>query len=275
MPVDAGAATDTFLSMSSDTGDYIGQGKNYFYTGTDGLFTAEKNYDNGVSISFNTPTYSHWWDLDFAAAQSALLTPGTYAGATRFPFQAATEPGLAVGGDGRGCNTLTGSFVVRLIVYGAGTTIDAFWATFEQHCEGATPALRGEIRYNVPNPDLGFYTLTPCRVFDTRVASGPTLGAPLTCGTAQSFTVAGKCGVPTSAKAVSLNLTGTGSIAQGNLRLFASGTPAPLVSNLNYTAGQTRANNAVAPLGDGGQISVLCSPSGSTHVVLDVNGYFQ
>ena len=120
-----------------------------------------------------------------------------------------------------------------------------------------------------------FYTGTPCRVLDTRELGGPTLGAPLSCGTERKFAVAGKCGVPSSAKAVSLNLTGTGSTAQGNLRLFAAGTPAPLVSNLNYTAGQTRANNAVAPLGDGGQISVLCAPSGTTHVVLDVNGYFQ
>ena len=122
---------------------------------------------------------------------------------------------------------------------------------------------------------LSFYTVTPCRVFDTRESSGPTLGAPLTCGSDRTFTVAGTCGVPATARAVSLNLTGTGSSAQGNLRLFASGTPAPLVSSLNYAAGQTRANNAVIPLGTGGQISALCSPSGTTHVVLDVNGYFQ
>jgi hypothetical protein len=120
-----------------------------------------------------------------------------------------------------------------------------------------------------------FFTVTPCRVFDTREVSGPTLGAPLQCGTVRSFAIAEKCGVPSTAKAASLNFTGTGSTAQGNLRLFASGTPAPLASNLNYVAGQTRANNAVAPLGDGGQVSVLCSPSGTTHVVLDVNGYFQ
>jgi hypothetical protein len=126
-----------------------------------------------------------------------------------------------------------------------------------------------------PTPPTDFYTVTPCRVFDTRELSGPTLGAPLACGTAQSFTVAGKCGVPASATAVSLNLTGTGSIAQGNLRLFAAGCAAPLASTLNYAAGQTRANNAVAPSGDGGRVSVLCSPSGTTHVVLDVNGYFQ
>jgi hypothetical protein len=120
-----------------------------------------------------------------------------------------------------------------------------------------------------------FYTVTPCRVFDTRKASGPTLGAPLTCGTEYSFPVAGKCEVPATAKAVAVNLTGTGSTAQGNLRLFASGNLMPLASSLNYAAGQTRANNAVAPLGAGGQISTVCSPSGTTHVILDVNGYFE
>jgi hypothetical protein len=119
-----------------------------------------------------------------------------------------------------------------------------------------------------------FFTVPPCRLLDTREVSGPTLGAPLTCGTVQSFTVAGKCDVPASARAVSVNLTGTGSTARGDLRLFAAGAPTPLLSTLYYVAGQTRANNAVASLGDGGRISVFCSPSGTTHVVLDVNGYF-
>jgi hypothetical protein len=127
---------------------------------------------------------------------------------------------------------------------------------------------------NVPN--TSFYTLNPCRVLDTRVASGPTGGAPLSCGTDGIFTVAdGTCGVPATAKAVSLNLTAVASTAQGNLRLFAAGAPPPLVSTLNYVAGQTRANNAVAPLSTSGQIAIRCSPSGTTHAILDVNGYFQ
>jgi len=50
-------------------------------------------------------------------------------------------------GDGRGCNTLTGSFTVVEVVYGNGS-VTSFDALFEQHCEGATPALRGEIRFN-------------------------------------------------------------------------------------------------------------------------------
>jgi hypothetical protein len=97
-----------------------------------------------------------------------------------------------------------------------------------------------------------YHTVTPCRVLATREASGPTGGAPLSCGTWQSFTVAGNCGGSSSATAVSPNLTGTASTAQGHLRLFPAGAPAPLVSTLNYTAGLTRANSSIATLGTGG-----------------------
>ena len=76
------------------------------------------------------------------------LTVGAYAGAARYPFQAANQPGLSVVGDGRGCNMLTGSFQVLQLTLGPNNTVASFDATFEQHCEGAAPALRGEIRYN-------------------------------------------------------------------------------------------------------------------------------
>ena len=47
------------------------------------------------------------------------------------------------------CNTLTGRFNVREVVYDTGTDeVLSFAADFEQHCEGAKPALRGSIRYN-------------------------------------------------------------------------------------------------------------------------------
>lgn len=138
----------TSLTLNSDPGDYIGGGQFLFFTPADGTFGAYQNYDQGVSLSFNTPSFDHFWYLDFAAPNNQPLTIGTYTGATRFPFQASTEPGLAIYGDGRGCNTLTGSFQVLEVSYGANGAVDSFDAIFEQHCEGFTPALRGEIRYN-------------------------------------------------------------------------------------------------------------------------------
>ena len=125
-------------------------------------------------------------------------------------------------------------------------------------------------------PALDFFTVAPCRVFDTRAAGGPTSGAPLTCGTDRTFTiVGGACGVPLGAKAVSINVSVTQPSSAGNLRLFAAGAPVPGVSNLNYSAGQTRGNNGISPLSAAGLMAARCAPSGTTHVILDVNGYFQ
>src|ERR1700731_3955666 len=138
----------TSLTLNSDPGDYIGGGQFLFFTPADGSFNAYQNFDQGVSVSFNTPNYSHFWYLDFAAPNNQPLTVGTYTGATRFPFQASTVPGLAVYGDGRGCNNDDGSFTVSEVSYGPNNTVNSFDAIFEQHCEGFTPALRGEIRYN-------------------------------------------------------------------------------------------------------------------------------
>lgn len=148
-PLPAGAQATAIL-LDSQAGDYIGQGLKQTITPADGTFTATKNFDNGVSVSFNGS--ASFWFLDFAAPQDALLAPGSYDLATRFPFQAPTVPGLSVAGDGRGCNTLTGRFTVEQIVYGAGSDITAFAASFEQHCEGQGPALFGSVRFNADVP---------------------------------------------------------------------------------------------------------------------------
>ena len=58
-----------------------------------------------------------------------------------------THKGLSVFGDGRGCNTLTGSFTILGISSDAAGNVTALAATFEQHCEGAAPALRGTIHF--------------------------------------------------------------------------------------------------------------------------------
>jgi len=124
-------------------------------------------------------------------------------------------------------------------------------------------------------PAGDFYTVPPCRVFDTRLVGTQTNASPLSCGRNYDFTmVGGTCGVPSGAKALSLNVTVTAPSVLGNLKAFPSGTPAPAASILNYVAKGTRANNAVVSLGSAGKMSVRCS-SGTTHVIVDVNGYFQ
>jgi hypothetical protein len=117
-------------------------------TTSTGGFTVSRNFDNGVTIQFFGNQLGNFWTLDFAAVGNAQLEVGLYEGATRFPFQAANEPGLSVSGDGRGCNTLTGRFEVIEVTYGLTGEVESFAADFEQHCEGLPPALIGSIRFN-------------------------------------------------------------------------------------------------------------------------------
>jgi plastocyanin len=122
-----------------------------------------------------------------------------------------------------------------------------------------------------PTP-RAFFSVAPCRAVDTRAADAPALAA----GSTRTFALAGKCGIPASANAVSLNVTVTAPTAAGDLRIFPGGTSQPLVSTINYRAGQTRANNAIAGLGESGDLSIKCDQTtGTVHVIIDVNGYAE
>jgi serine/threonine protein kinase len=73
-----------------------------------------------------------------------------------------------------------------------------------------------------------------------------------------------------------VNLTVTQPTALGHLVLFPGDLAQPPASTINYREGQTRANNAIELLGTAGTISVACGQAtGTTHFILDVNGYFQ
>jgi len=129
---------------------------------------------------------------------------------------------------------------------------------------------------SVLDHSMRLHTLTPCRIVDTRGAIGPVGGPVLGAQVLRSFTLVNRCGIPPTAWAVSANVVVTSSTAAGNLQVFPGGTPLPGASNLNYGAGQTRANNAVILLGPAGDVQAFLGQSGGTaHVLLDVNGYFQ
>ena len=83
---------------------------------------------------------------------NAALVPGAYEDATRWPFQAAGAPGLDVHGEGRGCQVLSGRFVVLEATYDGSGKVQSFAADFEQHCENAVPALFGSVRYQAGDP---------------------------------------------------------------------------------------------------------------------------
>jgi hypothetical protein len=131
-----------------------------------------------------------------------------------------------------------------------------------------------------------FYTLTPCRVADTRNPEGPYGGPSLATGSKRDFQMSGACGIPGGVRSVALNVTVTGSSADGRLVLYPGGAPVPLAQSISYRASQTRASIAIPLLSASGKLGVLSCPgaatslpcvqsTGAADVIIDVTGYFQ
>ena len=136
-----------FVRLESDPNDYIGGGRFLEYTQANAvLIVSAAGNTVGVRIDGDES-----WSGDFVAPQGTDVKEGTYTGATRYPFNAKTAPGVSWSGEGRGCNTLTGSFTVDNLSY-VNQVLDALDLRFEQHCEGQAPALRGTIHWRADDP---------------------------------------------------------------------------------------------------------------------------
>ncbi|HET9225535.1 MAG TPA: M4 family metallopeptidase [Thermoanaerobaculia bacterium] len=114
-----------------------------------------------------------------------------------------------------------------------------------------------------------FYTVTPCRVFDTRTTT------PLAAGENRVFNIGGTCGIPSSATAVSVNITVVSPAANGTAVLFPGDLTLPNTSSVSYVTGKNRANNAVVALSTNGTGTIRGHSTGQIHLVVDVNGYFE
>ncbi len=130
---------------------------------------------------------------------------------------------------------------------------------------------------------LQFFAVTPCRAVDTRSGSGGIIPAAVE----RKLIIKNICGIPGTAKAVSLNATIVTPTVDGFFSMWPSGGTFPVVSTINFLAGEPAlANGAIVPLS---AAPVACplgncdlsvaygtsSGAGQTHAVLDVTGYFQ
>jgi hypothetical protein len=121
-----------------------------------------------------------------------------------------------------------------------------------------------------------FYAVSPCRVVDTRnpvsTNGGPAFGP----NSQRNFAIRGKCGVPSSAAAVSINVTVTNASSGSFLTIWPSGSSRPGVSTINFTQNDLAlANGAIVGLGAAPTDLSVFNAGGSVHVIIDVSGYFQ
>jgi uncharacterized repeat protein (TIGR03803 family) len=123
-----------------------------------------------------------------------------------------------------------------------------------------------------------FFPLTPCRVIDTRGATGELGGPPLVGTQARSFDVMTSSCMPSgpSIKAYSFNVTVVpypGGQPLRYLTVWPEGVTQPTVSTLNNRTATSVANAAIVPAGTpSGGISVYASDS--SQLIVDINGYF-
>jgi hypothetical protein len=142
---------------------------------------------------------------------------------------------------------------------------------FEVVQRGWTPPLE------TTSGSTAYYALTPCRVVDTRNASGPYGGPAIPPGNQRIFKMTGQCGVPATAKAVSGNVTAVTPSSDGAFQLFSGDDQPGPATTVSFVARKTRANNVVLKLsGSGsGTLGVANRASAPVHLVIDMNGFFQ
>jgi hypothetical protein len=187
------AATEGFLFLDGQPGDWVGGGVQQTFT-TDTADFITFNNSNATHVSFQVLTFAGgWWFLEFAAPVGEPLVAGAYEGAARAAFRAPSQPGIDISGEGRGCNTITGRFVVHEIVFGPAGYVERFHVTFEQHCEGGDPALLGEFRVVNPPPPplLELGAAVGGRGSVNQVTGAATVGGTVTCTRASEVGVHG------------------------------------------------------------------------------------
>ncbi len=148
----------------------------------------------------------------------------------------------------------------------------------------AQPTIEGPISSSLGQgfQDLVYTPVTPCRIVDTRLAVEGSLAA----GIARTFDVdssnlaqqggsATGCGLPLAvAQAVTMTIVAVQPAARGHLIAWGLGPQPTTSSVLNYAAGDVIANTAIIPVVPGGGNDFTLFSRATTHVVVDVLGYF-
>jgi hypothetical protein len=153
VPAGAQPVESGLLTIVGEPGDSVTGGQSFSNATPGDTFTVASGDGSGVVI-FVVGADGGVWVLNLDAPGDQLLVPGSYTGAVKTGANG-DAPGLDLSGHGASCETVTGSFTVSNAVFGPAGYVERFDATFEQHCNGAEPAARGEVHIaNPPPPPL-------------------------------------------------------------------------------------------------------------------------
>lgn len=150
-PAGSTPSARNYVYLTSDPGDSLGGGKTSVLTQANATFDVRSTVPGQLDIAMQAD------DAVRAAfrgpATQTQLQPGYYGPLQSWPVSNPTIGALTWSLGGLGCNARSGWFVIDDIRY-AGTTIASVDARFEQHCDNATAALRGQIHWAPADPTV-------------------------------------------------------------------------------------------------------------------------
>ncbi|HVR96076.1 MAG TPA: hypothetical protein VMW27_05645 [Thermoanaerobaculia bacterium] len=230
-----------------------------------------------------------------AAAPQALGTftadgSGQFSGVVTVPAGAASQLPTALEAAGLGANGQP-RVLIGFLAIGPDLSVDTDVDGIPDTCDNC-PAASNPDQADADGEGLGdacdpcahdasnlcigdFYTLPPCRLVDTRAADSPALSpsAP------RFFQAIGKCGIPITAKSIFANVTVVVPTGSGHVQAWPADAPKPSTSVINFSANQTRANNAVLQISAEGLGMLAVQPvvagGGTVQLIIDVSGYIQ
>ncbi len=238
--------------------------------------TSSGGTTNGSDLSFSTPCPAPTVTTEPAtglttteATLHGIVNPNGVATTASFEWGLTTAYGQTTSAQAMGAGTtpqllstvLAGlapctTYHYRVTATRAGATFTGADASFRTVCPGGA-----------------LYTLTPCRVLDTRNDTAMTDGVP------RDVAFHGVCGIPSTARALAANVTVTQPTLPGHVAVFPADTAATAATVVHFAAGRTRASTTIIRLsGDGtghARIEATVPTGGTTHVIVDVSGYFD
>ncbi len=146
-------AAVTGIRMDSDPLDPIGMGMTYDLGPADGAFTLTGDAGQ-ARIAFQPAGAGDPWVFTFEAPTGGTLAPGAMmspVSVTQSPSPSGL-PSMSVSGGGRNCSWVSGAFEIHEFTLDAAGLPASARITFEQHCDGDVPALRGEVLFNADLP---------------------------------------------------------------------------------------------------------------------------
>ena len=223
---------------------------------------AIKDASGPISITFSAPIASFSGYFTHATPITLTAFDG---GGNQLATTTSSKNHAAISGDGSAPNellSLAKSSIAKVVITGA---------------QGGNSVVADDLSYATGTGNAGalqLITVAPCRVMDTRGASGPLGGPFIAANTSRNIPIpSSSCGAPANATAWSLNITVIPrNGALGYLTVWPTGQTQPVVSTLNSPDGSVLANAAIVPAGTSGAISAFSTDN--VDLIVDINGYF-